>query len=396
MIKIAILGHGVVGTGTARMIEDNAKCIEKLVGDAVEVKYILDIRDLPDSPWADRIVHDFSVILEDKEVALVAEVIGGSHPAFEFQKAALEAGKHVVTSNKECVSKFGDALLKIAAERGVCYRFEASCGGGIPLISPLCSDLAVNSITEVSGILNGTTNYILTKMFKEKADFSDALKEAQEKGYAERNPAADVEGTDACRKINIIAACATGILHDDSKIPTEGITAIRTADVLCASKAGYAVKLLGRMTGDHLYVAPHLVPYTCPLSHADDVFNAALAHGNFVGDVMFYGRGAGAEPTAAAVVSDIAYALKGIPCATKWERKDEVADFSTFACPRYLACAESDANELAAFIGSDYTRLDANEGEFACLTASLTEAQVASLKEKVTLYAHLRVWESAK
>ncbi|MBO7150162.1 MAG: homoserine dehydrogenase [Clostridia bacterium] len=396
MIQIAILGHGVVGTGTARMIEDNAAYIEKLVGEEVRVKYILDIRDLPDSPWADRIVHDFSVILEDKEVALVAELIGGSHPAFDFQKAALEAGKHVVTSNKECVSKFGDTLLKIAAERGVCYRFEASCGGGIPLLSPLCSDLAVNRITEVSGILNGTTNSILTKMFKEKADFADALKEAQEKGYAERNPAADIEGTDACRKINIISACVTGILHDDSKIPTEGITAVRTTDVLSAHKAGYAVKLLGRMTGEHLYVAPHLVPYTCPLSHADDVFNAALAHGNFVGDVMFYGRGAGAEPTAAAVVSDIAYALKGIPCTTVWERKEEVADFAAFACPRYLACAQSDAKALTEALSCSFERVDATEDEFACLTASLTEAEVAQIKEKISLRAHLRVWESAK
>ena len=393
MIQIAILGHGVVGTGTARMIEENAAQIKSLVGEEVRVKYILDIRDLPESPWADRIVHDFSTIEGDPEVALVAELIGGSHPAYEFQRAALEAGKHVVTSNKECVSRFGAELLQIARAKGVSYRFEASCGGGIPLISPLCNDLAVNRITDVSGILNGTTNYILTKMFKEKADFADALREAQEKGYAERNPQADIEGTDACRKINIISACATGVLYDDAMIPTEGITAVRTADVLAADRAGYAVKLLGRMKDRHLFVAPHLVPYTCPLAMADGVFNAVLAHGNFVGDVMFYGRGAGAEPTAAAVVSDITFALRDKQPCPLWERKEKPADFAEFACPRYLVCAEADQQSLTDALPCAFTRIDATEDEYACLTEPLTEAQVAALKQTVPLRAHLRVWQ---
>lgn len=392
MIQIAILGHGVVGTGTARMIEDNREQIARAVGDTVAVKYILDIRDLPDSPWADRIVHDYGVILADPEVALVAELIGGSEPAHTFALEALRRGKHVVTSNKECVSRFGAELSAEAAAHGVSYLFEASCGGGIPVVHPLLQDLAANRITEISGILNGTTNYILTKMFREGAQFADALKEAQDRGYAERNPSADVDGHDACRKINILSACVTDELWDDSRIYTEGITAVRTADVAAADRAGYAVKLLGRMTEGYRFVAPHLVPYSCPLSHADDVFNAVLVRGNYVGDVMFYGRGAGAEATASAVVADVVAALS-LPARSRvWTREDSPKPLSTFSCPRYLTCDEADGHALLAALPVSARRVDAPEGEVALITDPLSERDMEAVRAAVALRSHLRVW----
>ena len=246
MKQIAILGFGVVGSGTAEVLTENQKLIAARCGEAVNVKYILDLREFPEHPLGDRVVHDIRVILEDPEVELVAEMMGGSHPAYDFTRAALEAGKSVVTSNKEVVSNFGVELLELARKNGVCYLFEASVGGGIPIIRPLQTDLVGNEILAISGILNGTTNYILTKMKTEGAAFSDALKEAQQLGYAEANPAADVEGLDAARKTVILAALSYGVLIDPKTIPTEGITGITTDHTAVADKLGCAVKLIGR------------------------------------------------------------------------------------------------------------------------------------------------------
>ena len=309
MINIAIFGFGVVGGGTAEVLTQNEQLISERVGDKINIKYILDLRDFPGHPLAGRVVHDIDVILADPEVKICAELMGGSHPAFEFSERALRAGKSVVTSNKEVVANFGPELLRTAAENNVRYLFEASVGGGIPVIHPIGSCLTANDITEVDGILNGTTNYILTKMISEGADFDSALAEAQQKGYAERNPAADVDGIDTCRKISILSAIAFGRLVPPEKILTEGIRAVSLVDVANAAKLGYVVKLIGKAVrvGDKISacVSPTLVSRSNPLANINDVYNGILVNGNAIGDVMFYGRGAGKLPTASAVVSDI-------------------------------------------------------------------------------------------
>ena len=314
MMHVALLGFGVVGGGVADVLTKNAETIARKTGEHINIKYILDLREFPDHPLGNRVVHDIDVILRDPEVSVVAEMMGGSHPAYDFSLKALKAGKHVVTSNKEVVSRFGAELLRTAEENGVRYLFEASVGGGIPVIRPISSCLAANEIFEVDGILNGTTNYIFTRMDRAGLSLEDALKEAQEKGYAERNPAADVEGVDACRKICILSALAFGRSFSPEDVHTEGITAVTAEDVADAAKVGGAVKLLGR-TGlcdpadpaspVFMLVAPHVVPNESPLSNVHDVFNAIMVRGNAVGDVMFYGRGAGNLPTASAVVADM-------------------------------------------------------------------------------------------
>lgn len=309
MINVAIFGFGVVGSGTAEVLTQNAKLISERVGDDINIKYILDLRDFPDSPFADKIVHDVNIIINDPEVKICAELMGGSHPAFEFSAAAMKAGKSVVTSNKEVVATFGPELLKIAKENGVRYLFEASVGGGIPVIHPIGNCLTANDITEVNGILNGTTNYILTQMINENKDFDTALAEAQEKGYAERDPSADVDGIDTCRKIAILSAISFGKLVPPDKIKVEGIRGVTLRDVANASKLGASIKLIGKAVrvGDKVSacVSPTLVRRTNPLSGISDVYNGVLVNGNAIGDVMFYGRGAGKLPTASAVVSDI-------------------------------------------------------------------------------------------
>lgn len=309
MINVAIFGFGVVGGGTAEVLTKNAELIAERVGDSINIKYILDLRDFPDSPFADKVVHDINIILNDPEVKICAELMGGSHPAFEFSKAAMEAGKSVVTSNKEVVANFGPELLAIAAAHNVRYLFEASVGGGIPVIHPIDSCLTANDITEVDGILNGTTNYILTQMIECGKDFSDALAEAQQKGYAERNPSADVDGIDTCRKISILSAIAFGSLIPPELIKTEGIRNVTLKDVEIAEKLGASIKLIGRALRVDgklcAMAAPMLVKRTNPLANISDVYNGVLVNGNAIGDVMFYGRGAGKLPTASAVVSDI-------------------------------------------------------------------------------------------
>lgn len=378
MMQIAILGFGVVGSGTAEVLTENKKRIEAHCGEEVSVKYILDLREFPEHPLGDRVVHDMEIILRDPEVVLVAEMMGGSHPAYEFTRRALEAGKHVVTSNKEVVASFGVELLELARANRVSYLFEASVGGGIPIIRPLQTDLASNEILSISGILNGTTNFILTKMKQEGAEFADALKVAQANGYAEANPAADVEGLDAARKIVILAALAFGVLIDPKTIPVEGITGITGEHTALADKLGGAVKLIGHTEriGDKVYaaVSPYFVPASNPISHVDDVFNGILVDANMLGRALFYGAGAGKLPTASAVVADIIDILshraeeRKLP-AWKSAKKEELADPADYACRRvYLfeGCPKCAAKAKVAF-GTEECSFVC-DGKFAVVT----------------------------
>ena len=382
MIQIAILGFGVVGSGTAEVLTQNKSIIEKKVGQPFSIKYILDLRDFPDSPFADKVVHDFNIIVSDPEVSLVAEMMGGSHPAYDFTKACLEAGKSVVTSNKEVVANFGTELLALAAAHGVSYQFEASVGGGIPIIRPMNQDLSSNSITAVSGILNGTTNYILTKMVSEGIPFAEVLKDAQQKGYAEANPAADVEGLDAARKIVILAAMAFGKRIDPNTIPCEGITKLTVEDIATAKTLGYAVKLIGYTTkkdGKILaMVSPRLVPMSNPISGVSDVFNGILVSANMVGEVMFYGPGAGKLPTASAVVADMIDIMEHTPAgiqAPVWvdATSDDVMDFSDYVSQSMVVfdAPLSAANELAQITGASV--VSGQDGSVVVISAPMSE-----------------------
>ena len=315
MAKVAILGLGTVGSGVAEVLTKNAASIQKKAGEPVEIKYILGRHDYPDSPFRDLVVQDFSIIENDPEVSVVAECIGGTVDARDYTLRALKAGKSVVTSNKEVVAQYGDEFLAIAREKNLNYLYEASVGGGIPIIRPLGSCLAANEIAEIYGILNGTTNYILTKMIKEGLSFDTALAQAQEKGYAEADPTADVEGFDACRKICILASLSFGRHVYPEDVPTQGITKITAEDVSMAEAAGMKIKLLGRALRMEdgkvvAYVAPHMLPEEHQLAGVEDVFNGIVVRGDAIGDVMFYGRGAGKLPTASAVSADIIDAVK--------------------------------------------------------------------------------------
>ncbi len=388
MKQIAILGFGVVGSGTAEVLLENQKLIAARCGEAIGVKYILDLRDFPEHPLGDRVVHDIRVILEDPEVELVAEMMGGSHPAYEFTRAALEAGKSVVTSNKEVVSNFGVELLELARKNGACYLFEASVGGGIPIIRPLQTDLVGNEILAISGILNGTTNYILTKMKNEGAAFDDALKEAQRLGYAEANPAADVEGLDAARKIAILAALSFGVLIDPKSIPTEGITGITSAHTAVADKLGCSIKLIGHTEriGGRVYaaVSPCLVPSANPLCNVDDVYNGILVDSNMLGRALFYGAGAGKLPTASAVVADIIDILShraSDRMLPQWRTatEDDIADASDYSCRRcYLieGCPMCAAKAKAALRTEDCVFVE--DGRFAVVSASMSAREAAA------------------
>ena len=382
MLQIAILGFGVVGSGTAEVLTKNQKQVSAYCGDEVNVKYILDLRDFPDHPLGDRIVHDINIILNDPEVVLVAEMMGGAHPAYDFTSAALKAGKHVVTSNKEVVATFGTELLDLARENHVSYLFEASVGGGIPIIRPMQTDLASNEILSVSGILNGTTNFILTKMKNEGAAFADVLKLAQQKGYAEANPAADVEGLDAARKIVILAALAFGKLLDPNKISTTGITGITEEHTVLADKLGGAIKLIGHtenVDGRVLaLVSPFLVLPSNPICHVDDVYNGILVNSNMLGRALFYGAGAGKLPTASAVVADILDILSGRATDRRLPRwtvatENDIADAATLSCRRvyvFEGCPRCEAKAKAALASKDSVWL--GEHKFAVIGSKMT------------------------
>ena len=314
MVNVAVLGFGVVGSGTVEVLDKNANRIARNAGQSIRVKYILDIRDFPESPYASLLTKDFDTVVNDPDVDVAVETIGGVGIALEYTKRCLEAGKSVVTSNKELVSTHGCELLELAGARGVNYLFEASVGGGIPVIRPIAQCMAANEINEIYGILNGTTNYILSEMAKNGAILSDALSDAQKKGYAEADPSADVKGYDACRKVSILSSLACGRHVYPEYIPTEGIEAVTDADIKFAATLGYNIKLLGRMrmVGDKVaaYVSPHLVSKDNLLANIDGVMNGVVIRGNAVGDILIYGAGAGKMPTASAVAADVVDAVK--------------------------------------------------------------------------------------
>ncbi len=314
MAEIAIIGYGVVGSGTAEVWTMNREYITLRTGCDINIKKILDIRDFPGDPLADRFTRDPVEVFDDKEISVVVETIGGTGIAYEYTKRALQSGKSVVTSNKELVATHGPELLNIAADMKVSYLFEASVGGGIPIIRPLNKCLSGNRVTVISGILNGTTNYILTKMLKEGMDFETALREAQTLGYAEQNPVSDIEGTDACRKLAILSSIATGEFIDYRDVYTEGISKVTTTDMSYASDLGFSIKLIAQIRklsekNPEAIVAPMFLPKESPLSTAEDVYNAILVEGNALGPSMFYGKGAGKLATASAVIADVIEAV---------------------------------------------------------------------------------------
>lgn len=315
MVNIAVLGHGVVGSGTVEVFDKSIDKIKRVLGVDAKVKRILDLRDFPDSPYAEKFTKNFDDILNDNEIGIVAEVMGGLHPAYEFVKDCLEAGKSVVTSNKELVASKGAELLKVAKENSVCFLFEASVGGGIPIIRPLHRCLFANEVEEIAGILNGTTNFILTKMFVDNMLYSDALKLAQELGYAEREPSADVDGLDACRKIAILGSMAFGKHIYPDSVRTEGIRDITIEDVKYADSWGGKIKLIGRTKKESdkvlVEVCPAFIKNSSQLASVSGVFNAVLVRGSETGDVVFYGKGAGKNATASAVVADIIDIIAG-------------------------------------------------------------------------------------
>ena len=372
------------GSGTAEVLTENKKIIEEKLGCEYNIKYILDLRDFPESPFSSLITHSFDDILNDPEVSVVAEMMGGSHPAYDFTRACLEAGKNVVTSNKEVVSTFGVELCGIAREHGVRYLFEASVGGGIPVIRPMINDLSSNKINKISGILNGTTNYILTSMKNDGAAFEDALKEAQRLGYAEANPSADVDGIDAARKIVILAALASGKLADPKKIPTTGITAITLTDTKIAELFGCSIKLIGHATVDNgklvAFVSPRMVPKSNPLSTIDDVFNGILVNANMVGDVMFYGPGAGKLPTASAVVADIIDIIANRdasvkPISFEPAQESDIIDFGTYSCKRVFI-----TNKACELIEGNVCEYN---GIYGTMTAELSENETDDIAKKL-------------
>lgn len=384
MRNVAILGFGVVGSGVADLLSTNRQEAERLGGDEINIKYILDLRDFPASPFADRVIHDFDVILSDPDVDTVIEVMGGSHPAYEYTISALRAGKNVITSNKEVVAAFGDQFLREAEHHGVCYRFEAAVGGGIPVISPMISLVGHNKITEIRGILNGTTNYILTKMFRYGEDFDSSLRDAQKRGYAERNPDADVLGTDACRKIAILTSLVTGRLIPTELIHTEGITRIRTEDVRAAEAVGLSIKLLGRCIitseGLSVMVAPFMLPSDSALSTVSGVYNAVELIGQPIGNLMFYGQGAGAGATASAVVGDLMQIMRsGRNCAQPVVKKsaEGLLPFDSFKCRHYIATDADKAKVESVFGKVEY--IDTDENCF--ITSEITEGEAIKKAE---------------
>ena len=391
MAKFAIMGYGTLGSGLAHVAHVNHDSIMEKVGEEIAVKYILDIRDFENNPYQDLMIKDFSIIENDPEVEVVVETIGGSKVALEFTRRALLAGKHVVTANKELVATYGKELLAIAKEKNVNYLFEASVGGAIPLLRPLYQCLAGNQIEEIVGILNGTTNYILTRMVKGGVSFEAALKEAQSKGYAEADPTADVEGIDAGRKICILSNLAWGKEVAPAKTPMEGISKIDLKDVDIAAAAGYKVKLLGHsMKLDDgrvaAYVAPHLVHESSPIAGVDDVFNAVLIRGNAVDEVMFYGRGAG-KPTASALIGDVidAVAHREKRRDLGWSESADLANPAELAMKWYLRGEFSVADAKAAC--GDVEEV----AEGAVITAPMAEADAKAAAEKLGAAALLRV-----
>ena len=399
MIKVAILGYGTVGSGVVEVLTTNAGIIAKRAGQEVGVKYVLDLRDFPGDPIQSKVVHDFQIILDDPEVDIVVETMGGTKPAYEFVKKALLAGKSVCTSNKELVAAYGAELVHLAKSKSVNFLFEASVGGGIPVIRPLNQSLTADKILKINGILNGTTNYILTKMAKEGSDFDVVLKEAQELGYAEKDPTADVEGYDACRKIAILTSLAYGKQVNYEEVYTEGITKITAEDFKYAEKLEAAIKIFGssRKEGGKLYamVAPQMIRRDNPLFAVEGVFNAICVTGNMLGDVMFYGKGAGKEATASAVVSDVVDAVKhmNINVMTIWEDEKMIVEPMEEMENRFFVRIGNEEKEKVEKLFDEPEFVDAGlEGEIGFVTEKITEGRFAeALKELSTVITRIRV-----
>lgn len=400
MINVSVLGYGTVGSGVVEILKENADLITKRAGEEIRVKSVLDLRDFPGDPVQNMIVHDFEEIKNDPDVQIVVETMGGVHPAYEFVKASLESGKSVSTSNKALVAAYGPELLEIAQEHNVNFLFEASVGGGIPIIRPLKISLAPDEILEISGILNGTTNYILTEMTNNGSAFDTVLKDAQDKGYAEKDPTADVEGYDACRKIAILTSLAYGKQLDFEDIYTEGITKITDRDICYAKKIGAKVKIFGssKKVGDKVsaMVAPKLITSEHPLYSVDGVFNAILVKGNMVGDVMFYGQGAGKLATASAVVSDVIDEAKhvNVNMRTLWDHEklalmpmDEVK--SKFFVR--VKGTKDEVQEQAAKLFGKITAVDAGfDDEFGFVTEEITEAVYEQAAKEMEIINKIR------
>ncbi|MDR1018535.1 MAG: homoserine dehydrogenase [Lachnospiraceae bacterium] len=386
MINVGVLGFGTVGSGVVEVIETNGKKIGKRIGEPLNVKYILDYKDFKGTPVENKIVHEFKTILEDPEIQIVVEVLGGIEPAYTYVKKSLLAGKSVVTSNKALVAAHGAELLSIAKDNNINFLFEASVGGGIPIIRALNTSLTADEIEEIDGILNGTTNYMLTKMEEDNAEYEDVLKEAQEKGYAERNPEADVMGYDACRKIAILSSLISGHQVDFEDIYCEGITEITKTDIDYAKKLGYKIKLVAvskRHFGNHLHaiVAPFMVGKENPIFHVDGVMNAVVVRGNMLGDAMFYGAGAGKLPTASAVVGDIVDEAKNLHnnVMPMWKEEtlilDDYASMRRKFFVRVKGTWEAMSKDLKDYFGKDIEPvfLDGRDDEFGFITPIIME-----------------------
>ena len=393
-MKIAILGFGVVGSGTYDIIQENKETISKKAGEEISVKYIVDIRDFTGTPYENLVVNDFSIVENDPEVDVVVEVIGGTGVSLEFTKRALNAGKHVVTSNKELVATHGTELLKIANEKGLNYLFEASVGGGIPVIRPLVQCLSANEILGITGIVNGTTNYILSQMINNNTSFEDALKDAQAKGYAEQNPTADICGIDAQRKICILTNLAYGKEVNPDDVLAEGITEITLDDVYYANKGNKVIKLLARTENQNgqifTFVAPHLVDKTNMLSLVEDVFNAVMIRGNMVDETLFYGQGAGKLPTASAVVADVIDACKHKTSRRyiDWVNTGKyIADMEDFSCKYFVKI--KDFKECPSF--ADVNLSDDDKNEVAFITSDMKMSEFKLKMQDYNNYSYIRV-----
>ena len=390
-MKIAVLGYGTIGSGVVEIVNTNAATIAKRAGEEIEVKYVLDLRDFPGDPVQDILVHDYSIIAQDEDVDIIVETMGGTKPAYDFVKTALLNGKSVCSSNKELVAAHGAELLQIAREKNVNFYFEASVGGGIPIIRPLNQCITADEIESINGILNGTTNFILTKMAEEGADFDVVLKQAQELGYAEKDPTADVEGYDACRKIAILTSLAYGQQVDYQDIYTEGITKITAEDFEYAKKINAAIKIFGtsKKVGDNVYamVAPQMVYSSEPLYSVNGVFNAISVTGNMLGEVMFYGAGAGKLPTASAVVADVVDATihKDENVPVTWEsEKLPIAPMEEMENAFFVRVAEADRSKITELFG-DVTMIDSGiAGECGFITPVMKEKVFAEKAEKLT------------
>ena len=384
MVKIAVLGYGTVGSGVVEVLRTNQKVIDERLGEELRVKYVLDLRDFPDDPVQELITHDFEDIVNDEEVRIVVEVMGGIEPAYTFVKRSLEAGKSVATSNKALVAKHGAELLRIAKEKNVNFLFEASVGGGIPILRPLHSSLTGDVIEEITGILNGTTNYMMTKMFYEGADYDEVLREAQANGFAERNPEADVEGYDACRKIAILSSIISGKQVDFEDIYCEGITKITAEDMKYAKAMGMTIKLLATCKRDgeklNAMVAPCLLRAEHPLFAINGVFNSIFVHGNMLGDAMFYGSGAGKLPTASAVVGDIVEEARNLErnLGVMWSSEKLALEDRRDVERRFFVRMKGSREELQDRVASvfgmvQFVRAEGVSGEFGFVTERMPE-----------------------